>query len=116
MVRVNSQIGLAGNGNDNMMVWIEKNNHGNILTGYQAHSLGLKKTVRITELDGEWLVDIKGDSHSIPAPEGNVQNFIDTMLGLNKKAIEIDNSTPAMIFKGKKFSFDCYIGEDETSG
>lgn len=95
-----------------MMVWIEKSNHGSVLTGYQAHAFGIKKTVRITELDGEWQVDIKGDSKSIPAPDGDVEQFIDTMLGLDKKAIEVNKQNPAMIFKGDKFSFDCYIDED----
>lgn len=98
----------------NMMVWIEKSNHGSVLTGYQSYPFGIKKMVRITELDGEWQVDIKGDSKSIPAPDGDVEQFIDTMLGLDKKAIEVDKKAPAMVFKGSKFSFDCYL--DEAGG
>lgn len=93
-----------------MMIWIEPSKDGSVMTGYRPHPNGLRKAMKITELDGEWVLEINGEVASIPAPDGDCQSFIEAIMGSNQ-TITADKQKPAMLFKGPRYSFDCYIDE-----
>lgn len=92
------------------MIWIEPSQDGSVMTGWKLHPLGLKKTIQLTELDGEWVIELNDEVASIPAPDGDCQSFIDAIMGIGQR-IGADTDKPAMRFKGPRYAFDCWIDE-----